>query len=207
MQREIPQPGQFYRHFTNKLYQIIAVATEAETGENLVIYQALYGNFKIYARPLDAFLAPVDKETYSQATQNWQFQRVSFSNAKPTPQSSAKPIAVTSETTTPTTPSGESSSPTYFSQNHPQTSSSLRIDSTSYLKRMEQIVTAFMDASSYEEKLSILENYKDFCDNHILESMAFVLDHSLSTKTPEEKFDELKNILQTLIRFENSRLR
>ena len=53
------QPGR-YRHYKGKDYEVIDVATHSETGEKMVVYRTLYGNYDLWVRPETMFSELVD---------------------------------------------------------------------------------------------------------------------------------------------------
>ena len=50
-----------YRHYKGRYYRVIGVSRHSETLEELVVYQALYGGFGLWVRPLKIFLEKVSK--------------------------------------------------------------------------------------------------------------------------------------------------
>lgn len=68
--------GDIVRHFKGNLYQILNLATQTETREILVIYQALYGDYGIFARPFNMFIEKTDKIKYPDCKQEYRFEKV-----------------------------------------------------------------------------------------------------------------------------------
>ncbi|MFA9422376.1 MAG: DUF1653 domain-containing protein [Sedimentibacter sp.] len=52
--------GKKYRHFKGNEYLVLYMAKHSETGEDLVVYQALYGERGIWVRPLSMFQEQVE---------------------------------------------------------------------------------------------------------------------------------------------------
>ena len=51
-----------YQHFKGNYYKVINVARHSENGEELVIYQALYGEQGIWARPVSMFTEQIERD-------------------------------------------------------------------------------------------------------------------------------------------------
>ena len=68
--RDLPKPGEVYRHFKNGWYKVIGIALQ-----RLVIYQSLSGNRGIFARPVNSFLEEVDKKKYPWCNQRYRMEK------------------------------------------------------------------------------------------------------------------------------------
>lgn len=60
-----PQPGT-YRHYKGPMYQVLGMAQHSETDEWMVVYQALYGEYGFWLRPLSVWLEPVEDQQGAQ---------------------------------------------------------------------------------------------------------------------------------------------
>lgn len=176
-----PRPGEFYRHFKDKMYQIVCLAHHSETDEMLVVYQALYGEFKICARPLDMFVSEVDHEKYPEVTQKYRFEKTSVDEVQK--------FAVSSV-------NGEN-----------KTSEDIRSTVSGNSYNITEKLTGFLDADTYREKLLILESMKSYMNEELIDSVALSLDLIIKPGSIEDQYEQLVYGLKTLMRFEDTRLR
>lgn len=194
---QIPQAGEIYQHFKGKLYRIVALATHTETGEQLVIYQALYGEFQVFARPLSMFLEKVDAKKYPDAAGKDRFMRIPMVEAAAVPQ----PVPAPSENPVEPRPAAMSSESTVESR-------AVAAPSENPVEpQPDPGLLAFLDADSYEEKLEVFASLEGKVDLHMLNAIAASLDLELSEGSLEEQYDTLKSCLMTLERYECNRLR
>lgn len=194
---QIPQAGEIYQHFKGKLYRIVTLATHTETGEQLVIYQALYGEFQVFARPLSMFLEKVDAKKYPDAAGKDRFMRIPMAEAAAVPQ----PVPAPSENPVEPRPAAMSS------ENPVEPRPAAASSESPVEPQPDPGLLAFLDADSYEEKLEVFAALEGKVDLHMLNVIAASLDLELSEGSLEEQYDTLKSCLMTLERYECNRLR
>lgn len=52
----------YYRHFKGGKYKVLAIGQDSETLEKVVIYQALYGEMKVWVRPYEMFFGKTERD-------------------------------------------------------------------------------------------------------------------------------------------------
>lgn len=189
--REIRQ-GQFYRHFKDRLYQIIAVATHSETGEQMVVYQALYGDYKVYVRPYEMFLSEVDHEKYPEVQQKYRFELVEFSGQE---------VSKEEEIQKSVEEAGMADVETGSEQ---QAADDADTETGEY-EGVNPILLEFLDAETMDEKMHIMSCRQKQMDEALLTSIAISLDLVVEKKSIQEKYMEIMNCLSMKKHFERTR--
>lgn len=241
----IPKPHEIYKHFKGNLYQIVTIAQHSETGEQLVIYQAMYGDFKTYARPLAMFTSEVDKVKYPEVQQRFRFELQGADAERQTRESAAVSGAKTTTQVAPTAtaptatvqPATTQAAPTATAQTEPTTTAqgaptqtaptataqptttqaastvtAQPVPSAAHIEvaqepTLDPLVLEFLDADSYEQKLNILAGLHHRITDEMITTMAIACDIEVNDGETEERYEELKNCLLTMEKFECNRLR
>ena len=196
----IPQANQIYKHFKGNLYKIVTVATHTETEEELVIYQALYGDFKIYARPLSMFMEEVDRVKYPNVTQKMRFELVEQMVTAPVAASVAAPVEadVTEEkVAAPDTSVEETTVENVKVIENTETEEEITLD---------PLLEAYLDTDSYRERINILHGLQHRITEHMLNTMAIVIDFELPEGDIQTKYDALNDCLLTKEKYECNRM-
>ncbi len=182
----IPKQGEIYRHFKNKLYQIVAIAEHTENQEKLVVYQALYGDFAVYARPLDLFIGKVDRKKYPQVKQMYRFELVSAEELEKMKRAEKGG------------PDAEESG----NDNEKAASGSQTAGSPEKQPEVSKKLMEFLDAGTMEKKYNILVSMRDEITDQMIDNMAVVVDVVIPEGELYDRYDALKNAIHTRQKYE-----
>ena len=205
-----PQAGEIYRHFKNKMYKIVGVASHSETGQELVIYEALYGTYGMYARPLDMFVSEVDHDKYPEVTQKYRFEKVnvvaksdgsvSITSAENDyvsepvwkgPEVKVEPFALDKVSR---------DKATWEEEPAPE--------STCQEQGVDPKLLEFLDAESFDEKYNVLVSMRDTITDQMIDNIAVVMDLVIPEGELTKRYDNLKAAIRTRQHYEfSNRLR
>ena len=228
--RSNPLPEEFYRHFKGKLYQIKCIALHSETGESMVIYQAMYGTYKIYARPLAMFMEEVDHVKYPDVTQKYRFEKVELVDAQEKScvsqgveiSENQKRVEVSYNSQGTETLGKSQGVETLGTSKEVEISGTTKVDESCFTKKadassvaeatdpseipLDPKILEFLDARTYDEKLTILSSIHHRLTDDMIDIMSTATDIEVKPGSIEERYEEFKSCLITMQHFECNRL-
>lgn len=206
--RPIPVPQEIYRDFKGNLYQIITVAEHSGTGEQSVVYQALYGDFKAYVQPLKMFMEKTDKGKYPETSQEYCFERLERKNDS-TVQAPQKVQEVQAVQETKKVQEVRAVQETKKVQEVQAMQEPQEIQESQGEDevKLDPMVIEFLDASSYDERLNILSGLHHRITDSMIDIMSAAMDIEVKPGDIEERYAEFRSCLAMMERFECNRLR
>lgn len=188
--------GELYRHFKGKLYQVLNIGFMEDSDEKMVVYQALYGDYRIYIRSYESFAGPVDKVKYPKAEQEMRFERLSPEKRRVL---QAREEKVSTERELAKVNMQEI----------------VEFDEREVVQLQEELeseeinkdLLAFLDAETNEEKLEVLHDIRKNMTEKIMSSIEASMDLCFTEGTLEERIERVLDMLRTKIRYEGTRMR
>ncbi|MDD3173653.1 MAG: DUF1653 domain-containing protein [Herbinix sp.] len=230
-QKRIPKPGEIYNHFKDKPYQILTVAINTETHELMVVYQALYGDFKTYVRPLEMFISEVDRQKYPEANQKYRFELRTSQNelVNVTERRQNSEVKVVNKDARVSEDLETSVNGDKKELKYQKTEQTGREDDKIYKdsvnatteilelnqvmnesvpeEAVNEILLKFLDADSYSKKLEVFTSNIKHLNDRLINDMAVALDCAVDEGPLDKRIQELIFCLQAMRRFEDRRLR
>lgn len=202
--RPNPKPQEMYRHFKGNIYQIRCLAKHSETGEMMVVYQAMYDTFQIYVRPLAMFMEEVDVEKYPDARQQYRFELLQDSELVSGSQAAEETISrlqAVEETI-----SGLQAVEEPVKENNAGSGGTENAEEMQQLN-IDPLVMEFLEADTYEQRLNILAALRSRITDEMINTMSMAVDLEIKEGDVEERYEELRNCLLTFEKYECNRLR
>lgn len=180
MNEKLPVPFEIYRHFKGNNYQIICNAKDADTGEDMVVYQELYGDFTCYTRPLSQFLSEMNLKKDSDGIQKNRVRQV------PAPECEEKP-----------------------EREHLKPALKKAPDKAVLAEpkpgEADPALLAFLDADTMEEKSNILVSIRHRITDRLIDDFAVTLDVVIPEGSVDIRYQQLLNSIRMVQKYEIER--
>ena len=191
----IPKNNEIYRHFKGNLYKVITLAVHSESGEQMVVYQALYGDLTVYCRPLEMFVSEVDHEKYPEVTQKLRFEPVDG-------------LLNMEEEKTVETVKKENDIPETEVENDNLSMDdpvAMNQDQGEEQGEVDPLILEFLDAETTAQKKNILTALHHRITDEMINTLAVVMDVVIEEGELEDRYYQLKSCLETKERYEIER--
>ena len=215
--------GNLYVNQSGKIVQLMAVARQEGSAQELAIYQEMYAPFTVWAKSLSAFeatyhkmaevleekRAPQERVVEVSGAKSALQESVSEVSAQDLSQENESEASENQRAQGENVPAGgvdvsEEELRMALEKGQPEKYLSGRITETEIARRgMLQI----LDAESFQEKRQLLVGLRPYIDKLLLHNIAAALDVVLEEGTLDDQFESLLHCVDAHARYEGGRLR
>lgn len=195
----IPRQGEIFYHDKDRPCQIVVIAAHKATGEEMAVYQELYGDFKTYVLPLSEFLREADdcrkrREADTASDKSKDKDQNADQNVDQNTDKNAD------KNTDKNTDKNADQNADLNTDMNAEVGAVIRHDSS-----INSILNQFLESKSYIKKLEVISLNKTKLDDRLINDMAASLDCTVDDGPIEVRIRELLHCLQTMSRFEDRR--